>query len=353
MNRDFLRNLPNLQVLEVFLPDQFDFDLDGPANLKWLNLRKISDINVSIFKPLSDQIVVLNLSNNTIDNSLAEKLFENLRTPFLTYLHLGRNNLSCLNGSWFARLDSLKELVLESNQIDEIKLNNSLAGLEVLDLHGNCIEVIHEDTFKPLKSLRVLYLGDNPIKTLETNSFRSLQQLENLYLVSLRNDEFNRISDCFFDGLKSLSLLKLNFNSLSFIEPNGFFGLHNLKELDLSRNQIQLDTAMFSQLTGLKKLDLSRNGIVTIPDNAFLSLTSLERLNLAYNRLAILTNTASFSGLVSLRDLDLSFNVLLHVDVDILACLVKLEKVNFRYNPLENYDRIAKAMNDMRIVLVI
>lgn len=354
LDENFLRNLPNLQVLEVFMCDQFNFNLDGPSNLKWLNLRKIIDFNSNIFKNISDELTVLNLSNNTIDNATAQLLFENLKTPKLANLHLGRNQLTSLNGRWFVGLVNLKELILESNQIERIDLRGCdfLANLEVLDLHGNSIEVLTEATFESLKSLRVLYLGDNPIRQFESGVFRGLDRLEKIYLVSLRNEGFDRIGENFFDGLANLCLLKLNFNRLTFIDSKGFFGLRNLRELDLSRNRIRMDTDTFSELVNLKSLDLSRNGFEDVGENIFQSLSCLERLSLAYNHLKCL-KTGSFRGLLSLKYLDLSFNVLADFSGEVVSHLPRLEKVNLKYNPFQDYDRISNSLNGFGVFIII
>ena len=358
LDRNFLNHLPNLLVLEVFLPDQFDFVFDGAARLKWLNLRKTilstpPHHSLESFRTVSDELAILNLSNNTITNEMAEILFENLKTPKLVRLNLGRNKLSSLNGRWFKEFNHLEELILESNQISEINLiDDSLGNLEVLDLHGNSVEVLKEETFRPLKKLKVLYLGDNPIKHFQVDVFKGLLSLEKLYLVSLRNVDFNRITDNFFNGLSNLCLLKLNFNYLSFIDANGFFSLENLKELDLSRNQVKLESDTFAALKNLKCLDLSRNGFEVLDENVFLSLKSLEKLNLAYNHLKSL-NPISFNGLSGLKDLDLSFNTLTSFSIDILEKMPSLRKVNFKYIPFSDYQNISKVMNQRNIEVII
>ena len=115
--------------------------------------------------------------------------------------------------------------------------------------------------------------------------------------------------------LESLPVVNLFLNLTTLIatdsnlkDVSNLKGLGNLREIDFSRNEIEIIPETLCNLPSLQTLNLTVNKIRVIP--SFISnLTQLEVLNLRYNKLTDDSNIKHLGGLLKLINLRLSYNL--------------------------------------------
>ncbi|CAH1250431.1 TLR3 [Branchiostoma lanceolatum] len=127
-----------------------------------------------------------------------------------------------------------------------------------LDLNGNNITELHNDSFKGLRNLRYLYLSRMHLKTIEVDAFAGLESLERLFLTRGVPDMLYTFS--LHDGM--------------------FKDLRNLERLDVDTYTDTISEGVFRGLTSLKILYLGVANVDYLPDHVFDSLTSLEVLDI-------------------------------------------------------------------------
>lgn len=135
------------------------------------------------------------------------------------------------------------------------------------------------------------------------------------------------ISKNLFDCLNNLEYLDLSNNSISHIEANSFDNLNKLSVLDLSFNSIlSIDSNLFYfKLPSLFSLNLRRNRIEEL-DIWFLTMSSINRIDLSFNRIKTFINRKNWNpnlvlanfGSKNLELIDLRFNQLTSFNDDTL-----------------------------------
>ena len=165
------------------------------------------------------------------------------------------------------KLENLKELILDTNQITKIEGLDNLTNLEVLNLASNQITKI--EGLDTLTSLEVLNLASNQISKIE-----GLKSNTNIKVLNLSGNSISEIT-----GLESLENLKeLYISSNEISEIKGLENLNNLEKLSLSGNRIKEIRGIF-HLERLKWLSLSHNNITNINDFELLNLRNLSISN--------------------------------------------------------------------------
>ncbi|XP_035005999.2 matrix-remodeling-associated protein 5 [Hippoglossus stenolepis] len=161
----------------------------------------------------------------------------------------------------------VKRMNLGFNSIHKIT-DKSLLGLQKLELlmvHGNDIQTLHDGVFRDLVSLQMLKISYNKLKEISRHTLQ---------------------------GLWSLSRLHLDHNQLEFIHPDAFQGLTSLRLLQLEGNQLQqLHPATFTTFTlmsqfhvsTLRHLYLSDNRLTSLPSGLVATMPQLENLYLHGN----------------------------------------------------------------------
>ena len=134
---------------------------------------------------------------------------------------LDHNEISSIEG--VNRFTNLRILGLFTNKILNISRSNftGLGQLTFLNLPGNLIDVIWEDTFRDLPSLKRLNLDVNPLVTISPRTLEYLPNFQSLKLPSMH-------CDC---NLQWLSIVYntygLSINPLSYCgSPSDFSGYH-------------------------------------------------------------------------------------------------------------------------------
>ena len=284
-------------------------------------------LNSKCFKDLSC-LRVLDLGRAKI-RSLHEESFFGLNN--LEVLSLSGNELTEITIAHLSHLPSLEQLLLGST-IDVISTNNTIAAdyldkklietqggnsikqlpprflqgnphLKFLDISGNIIERLHQDTFLEATQLEFLDLGSNELYALPEGIFAGLSRLRSL---TLNNNRLSALPEQIFAGLSKLQFLRLVGNRLSTLPERIFAGLSKLQELYVFGNKLSaLPKCIFAGLSKLQMLSFLNNRLSALPDGVFAGLSHLNQLSLYDNRLIALPERI-FAGLSKLKDLGLS-----------------------------------------------
>lgn len=83
----------------------------------------------------------------------------------------------------------------------------------MLDLTGNHLTVLQENSFSNLKNLRQLYLGENRIRNIKSRSFTN----SSVVILILNSNQLGELQEGMFDGLNKLQQLGLKDNQVSFL----------------------------------------------------------------------------------------------------------------------------------------
>jgi len=259
----------------------------------------------------------------------------------LNHLHMAYNNVSTIRGRQpWPVMNSLISLDLDFNMFGDNLEQGRLDGLNVLrslKLRGNNITKPPQ-ALSALLSLRTLNLDYNNFTLLPKKAFGRLPVVFNL---TLGYNQINNISMGAFEGLLQLILLDMNSNNITFIPPGAFRTLVSLQHLDLSRNKIKRmenkTNGLLEDLLSLKTIDLSHNNIGFITKRMFPESRwtpyKLQEIDLSYNTMPVLTQGINI-GTKHLKKLNISHNILNDVRKYVLGNLTTLESLDMSYNKL-------------------
>lgn len=231
----------------------------------------------------------------------------------LQRLNFTSNNLWTLPEAVFCSLNSLTELNLANNFLQDVKdlgfssseLNSCRIPLRKLDLSSNSLSSLDVRAFGQLRKLESLQLASNNLNVIDDGALGGLSTLINL---NLAHNRFVALPNQLFAQTPYLQDLHLNNNSLSVLAPGLFDGLEHLVVLNMSRNELSNDwltPQTFASLLRLVALDMSHNRLTKLESAVLNPLTSLQILDLSYNRLHTLTGY-TFLSQVNLHSLHLT-----------------------------------------------
>jgi len=234
-------------------------------------------------------------------------------------------------------------LEISDNNITLLEKNSfvSMTELISLDMKFNELRTIDLGAFNGLTKLRELSMKGNKISDILPGTFENMSSLEYLDLSynkikHLNGAMFSGLGA--FNGLTKLTQLSMQRNKISDILPGTFEDMSSLEYLDLSYNRIKhLDSAVFSGLgtfnghTKLTQLLIMRNKITEIMPGTFENMSSLEYLDLSYNRIEHLVSDV-FSGLVNLKYVDLSANKLQYLHPHTFLGLPNIKRLRLKKN---------------------
>ena len=319
-----ISNLRNIQLLKldhnqlVSIPE-----LSRSKKLLFLRLdgNHLSSLSNYTF-PIRSILKDLILSNNAL-TSLPSGLFINL--PKLERLHLSQNELVSLPYD-ISNLRNIQILLLDHNRLVSIPKLNHFKKLRIMQVDGNNISSLSDDTFPVISCLDQLILSDNALTSLQRDIFSKQRQLTILdvssnrliYLTSgifqenrrlkkllLHHNMIVRLPDNLFTPITNLLILTLHHNSLS----STFFQLHDpIKVIILklyNNNLVKLQIDVFHNFISVLYLDISHNNLEIIHQFVFRPLVNLMYLNVSINNLKDLP---SFHDAVNLETLDFSRN---------------------------------------------
>lgn len=307
-----LRNMPNIDTLDVartMVRELKRDDLKGLRSLKHL---------------------VMAINN-------LERIEPGAFPPSLSSLHIGRNQLTSLNGT-VRDLGNLKMLFINSNNLTTLEgelptgtdnlfmlmaMDNLLESLpEALKNYHNLDTIFLDEnllttlnrTFAQSKRLRALYASRNKIEYLATNEFEEALNIDEVHL------EENLLTS--LNGsivpLTKLRLANFSYNEIAEFALAEIYGLKSLRKLELSHNKISRLLGFGDRADGLPRnkyglgeLRLEHNLLESL-DGHLMGFSKLVILNLAHNKLKVLLPT-DLMGMEELEHLDLSFNQLMTI----------------------------------------
>ena len=208
----------------------------------------------------------------------------------------------------------------------------SSSSIYFSDLSYNNITILHNESFKDLKSIKKLRLSYCNIKEIKGQPFSALNNLESLYLDhnQLSNSSEFLKSDTYNKELHTLDISNNYFQSL----PN-LTMLTKLTQLYAIGNNIEKihsDTFLTNPLINLR---LAQNHKLNyIAEDALLSQDRLDELDLSWSSLKVLP---SLQGLKDLKDLNI-----VHSDIE------KLPSDLCKYSP--NLTKITASHNNLATV---
>lgn len=296
---------------------------------------RIRKIHADDFRNLK-RIRNLVLVNNDI------KLLEKESIPrTLRMLHLGRNNLTSLNGT-LRDIDNLQVLFLNENSLTTLdnELPNKPINFKSLTAHHNKLRSLPQE-LKQFSTLDTMYISDNEIRS--------------------------------FDGilrhLAGIQTLSAHNNKIEYLARDEFAGTA-IEELDLANNYIKAINGSLLPLQDMRYCNFSRNLLSEFSLNDIRRLYSLQVIDLSFNRIERITGRmenhieseiyvnelildrnllksldGALMGLNRLRTLSISKNLLKTISADDLNGLEELESLDVSHNNLQTLEDTAKVTN--------
>lgn len=237
-------------------------------NLETLNLS--SNYFNSYPDPISDLVNLKDLDLSYNDLSSLPRSISNLTK--LSKLNLCTNKLSRGLPKFFEEFVCLKRLDIRYNYITDIDVLGSLPKLEAVYASKNYISRFSDK----MESFRLLHFDRNPITNLKFNNI-----LSRLTVLDLSKAKLTIIPNDFFDKISNIEKLVLDKNHLVNL-PDNLGNLHKLSYLSLYGNNLQVLPKSVGNLISLQYLDLHSNNLQVLPDEIW-NLKSLVTLNVSSN----------------------------------------------------------------------
>ncbi|XP_050530520.1 chaoptin isoform X1 [Daktulosphaira vitifoliae] len=289
--------------------------------------NKISRIAPDVAWPPMNALLTLDLSFNSLADSLTEDTFSKLLS--LQSLILDYNSITTPPSAALAPLVSTRHLSMKGNIITQLGMNafGVLPVVFFLDLSLNNVTHMVPEAFNGLLQLQLLNLSYNSLTDIPNGVFKGLVSLNTLDLSynqisSLDNKTNSVLEDCF-----SLKHFNISHNQFSFFTkksfPSHMYTPSTLRTIDISYNEVPVITKEI--LIGTDKvtfLNLSHNSIDEIRPGVLGNLTSLKLLDLSFNNLKVMNNLGNMP--TNLTILFLSNNKLKKLPKEILNTVPKL-----------------------------
>jgi Leucine-rich repeat (LRR) protein len=255
----------------------------------------------------------------------------------LEILDMSGNKINSIHQDTFMHNIELKELHLEGNSIRDVHStafrNNS--RLEVLDMSGNEINSIHRDTFIHNPELKWLYLKQNSISDVNSSTFRNNSRLLHLYMSENKISSIH--SDTFIHNTK-LEILCLKVNNINEVLPSTFRNNSKLEHLDLSTNLLkEIHSDTFQHNVNLKFLSLGNNILDIINTSSLLGINPTY-LDLSGNRIKSVDNSV-FRKHGMLETLNLSGNMLQSLGSSVFKDCTNLRYLSLSENSLSEINK--------------
>lgn len=227
--------------------------------LSHCGLRDLPD-NFNVF----DNLLELDISHNPLEN-----VFTKLLAPLekLEYLNMGYSNLSYIGPDTFAKMTSMKRLVLSGNDLLSLEagLFGNLTQLTTIELEFCGLK-------RPLNGLAFF-------KNLTYMDLREIRLSGNPLVIPASGPIFPK-------QLSQVSILDLSNCNISALNADAFKNTENITDLNLGGNRIRSTTGSLSfleRLHHLEKLNLGSNNLTTIDPEVFSNNPKLHSLNLLDN----------------------------------------------------------------------
>lgn len=306
-----------------------------------LGCGNIETVHTDDFQHLMDVRSLVLVSNNI-------KIVEKESIPrTVRMLHLGRNNLTSLNGT-LRNIERLDVLFLNNNNLTTLdgELPIRSTHFKSLTAHHNKLQNLPQD-LKHFSYLDTLYLSDNEIQSLD-GVFSNASYIQTL---SVYNNKIDYLARDEFAQSIELQELELANNFIRAINGS-LLPLSKIRICNLSRNVIE--EFQLDDVRGLKELlvmDLSHNRIVkvtTSTTNVVDQDLYFIELRLSHNLLKSLNG--AMMNLNRLKTLDLSSNKLKWLTADDFIGLDELESLDISHNFLQTLEETAMVSFTSKIM---
>ncbi|XP_055612722.1 chaoptin isoform X2 [Uranotaenia lowii] len=345
---DAFEGLDNLQTLILrdnnilLIPGSALGRLPRLSNL-YLDFNRVAALSSNILKSIQpENIRYLSLSRNVI-----RELPSNSFTSFkkLIYLDISGNSLGVINEDTFTGLEStVLEIKMSYNKIASFR-KIVLPKLRRLDISFNSIDDLAIDAFHGLGNLLYLNMSGNEHVSQITRTM--VYPMTKLQVIDVSNCGLKTIQPDLFHNNTELRIILLAHNHLKNLEENTFMSLNNLFSVDLSHNDIAtIKPRTFINTINLRTLNLAGNKLVEFKADVFNSETAMENLDLSHNQINTFA-PSSFKIHPRLRKIILSDNKIQHFDADLINMLDYLEVIDLKNNQLTSIDQLdfARFMN--------
>ncbi|XP_060801563.1 leucine-rich repeat-containing protein 70 [Amyelois transitella] len=288
---------------------------------------------------LPSTVFSLDLSSSNLTRIYESKL---LRSETLIELYLNNNAITQID-ILALQLPELKVLDLSNNNLEVIDLEafQFLKKLEVLNLANNLFSSFSNLKFHYLHSLKEIILDYNNLgpSLLEQNIFERKNSglTANVRNISIRSINLDHVPENLFAEVYDVRSLDLGGNHIREISELPA----TLEYLDLSDNPIEeISEVDFSDVPGLKDLKLNNLWISEVPDFTFSPLRGLRTLELERNRNLTVFSKWAFgqealddAADFTLESLSFSGSKLSKLDEDLIVPFSQLIHLDLQGNP--------------------
>ena len=342
LNVDTFTPLTQLRALDLSHNQLSKLDpnlFEGMVNLKIVQLQhnRIFSIAANTFSRHA-HLQILSLSHNQLE-TLHPKSISHL--PLLNLLSLDHNQLRSLHRNFLKNCSTLQDLALNNNFLREVpKCLRSLPLIRTLDLAGNGITHVRNESFVGLDNLYGLRLADNGLRHVQSRSFAPLSQLHVLNLAHNALDKSTLPQDV-LNPLTELRVLRLDSNGLE--DLDGLLTAQaELVWLNVSSNGLQwFDYASIPRK--VRWLDLHDNKIEEI-GNYYKNKNnySIETMDVSHN---LITRITPLSLVSSLESVYLHHNRISEIMPNSFAQNPRLKRVELEDNSLKTLTLSALTVN--------
>ena len=169
-------------------------------------------------------------------------------------------------------------------------------NLKTLNLRGNRITAIEDNTFLHNSNLEAIHLERNRLTSISNRAFKGLAKLLTL---TLKDNHLNHLSIDAFRDLPQLMTLDISSNSFTDL-PFAITELDKLENLFISNNKItKIPPSILQKCKKLRKFEVNQNPIQTVHHQAFIHLPKLKELRISEAR--DVTTLPDLNGTISLE----------------------------------------------------
>lgn len=248
-------------------------------NLENCVVDRLSDLGLEIITPLQEITFINNFDELKLDSNTFKWLFG------LKYFNIQANRLQEVSGDAFGGLSELIHLSIDDTRLSSLPVNlfNDQTQLNSLSLTNNALTSLPDAIFHPLVNLTTIGLYMNSLETLPENLFINNKDIKGIYL------GYNRLSSLpanLFQDLKKLQTLDIGHNFLTSLPDAIFTPLVNLKEISLNNNHLKtLPENLFFHNKNATHINLYRNMLSRVQIHQFPH--TLKDLDLSRNRIEL------------------------------------------------------------------
>lgn len=283
---------------------------------------------------------VLVLDNNDISN-LSSVFGALTNYTNLQEVSLSNNQISSIQS--FVKMPNLRRISLNDNKIFEMSTSflKNFPNLNEISIQRNRIKSIANTSKAKMNELRSLRLDFNDIDDLKW--IRNLTALPSINILSLGGNHLfgGFLAESVFSVLSQLTALIMGDMNISKLGRNVFCGLRNLQSLDLDNNKLlEVPTLALSKLTSLKHFTMKRNLISTVSRHTFINMTAIETIDLSNQPFLQFVDHEGFWNLPKLRTLLLANNPrLAFIAGDSFFGCPRVETLNLQNTMIEILDK--------------